>query len=231
MIVDFVSARGGGFLMLGGRNSFSPGQLSEHADRRHPSRRIAGRIARSRHRPGETGADRLRQNARPDAAFGDAATNNKIWGQLPPLEDFNRVGDVKPGGVVLAGENPENEQRQSHPARFSALRTRTHDGVHDRQQLALADGDGSRRPDPRAVLETDASAGWSARRRLAVTVTTDKDTLSSGEAVNITRDVADKAFKRLNNARVTAKLTGPDGTTKHSVGLERDAGRHAIRRR
>jgi hypothetical protein len=48
----------------------------------------------------------------------------------------------------------------------------------------------------------------------AVTVTTDKDTYLPGELVNISADVADKAFKRLNNARVTARLTGPDGANE-----------------
>jgi len=48
----------------------------------------------------------------------------------------------------------------------------------------------------------------------AVTVTTDKDTYLPGELVNIAGDVANKEFKRLNNARVTARLTGPDGTNE-----------------
>src|SRR5678815_5791890 len=46
-----------------------------------------------------------------------------------------------------------------------------------------------------------------------VSITTDKDTYLPGELVNISADVSDKEFKRLNNARVTAKLTGPEGTT------------------
>ncbi len=45
-------------------------------------------------------------------------------------------------------------------------------------------------------------------------ITTDKDTYLPGELVNISADVADKEFTRLNNARVTAKLTGPDGTNE-----------------
>jgi len=47
-----------------------------------------------------------------------------------------------------------------------------------------------------------------------VTITSDKDTYLPGELVNISADVADKAFTRLNNARVTARITGPDGGTE-----------------
>jgi hypothetical protein len=47
-----------------------------------------------------------------------------------------------------------------------------------------------------------------------VSITSDKDTYLPGEAVNITAEVADKEFKRLNNARVTAKLLGPDNLSE-----------------
>ena len=65
-----------------------------------------------------------------------------------------------------------------------------------------------------------------------VMITTDKDTYLPGELVNINADVADKTFTRLNNARVIAKLTGPDGTNETlPTGLERNAGRQLIRPR
>jgi hypothetical protein len=47
-----------------------------------------------------------------------------------------------------------------------------------------------------------------------VSVTTDKDTYLPGDQVTISADVANKEFKRLNNARVTSRLTGPDGTNE-----------------
>jgi hypothetical protein len=46
-----------------------------------------------------------------------------------------------------------------------------------------------------------------------VTVTSDKDTYLPGEPVMITAEVADKAFERLNNAKVIMKLTDPNGHT------------------
>jgi hypothetical protein len=44
-----------------------------------------------------------------------------------------------------------------------------------------------------------------------VTVNSDKDTYLPGENVVITAEVADKAFERMNNARVLMKLTDKDG--------------------
>jgi hypothetical protein len=47
-----------------------------------------------------------------------------------------------------------------------------------------------------------------------VNITSDKDTYLPGELVTINSDVADKAFKRLNNARVITKIISPDGTSE-----------------
>jgi hypothetical protein len=47
-----------------------------------------------------------------------------------------------------------------------------------------------------------------------VTVTSDKDTYLPGEPVMVTAEVADKAFERMNNARVMMKLSGPNGHTE-----------------
>ena len=47
-----------------------------------------------------------------------------------------------------------------------------------------------------------------------VNVVSDKDTYLPGEAVHIDADVSDKSFARMNNARVTVKLTDPAGTSQ-----------------
>ena len=47
-----------------------------------------------------------------------------------------------------------------------------------------------------------------------VTITSDKDTYLPGEAVNLTADVADKSFNRMNNARAVVKVTDPSGAVQ-----------------
>ena len=157
MIVDFVKERGGGFLMLGGKNSFSAGRYQNTPiadilpvellpDRALP---VIDKVKLELTDYGRT-HNLMRLS-------GDPATNNKIWAQLPPLEDFNRVGDVKPGGVVLARGEPENSSGNPILLAYQRYGRGRVDGVHHRKQLALADGDGPRRPDLRAVLEADAA--------------------------------------------------------------------------
>ncbi len=97
---------------------------------------------------------------------GDPATNNKIWAQLPPLEDFNRVGDVKPGGVVLARGEPENSGGNPILLAFQRYGRGRAMVFTDRKQLALADGDGPRRPDLTSFSGSRCCAGLSARLRL-----------------------------------------------------------------
>jgi len=213
MIVEFVSERGGGFLMLGGRNSFSSGRYQNTpiadilpvellADRAMPVVDQVKLILTDRGRT----HDLMRLS-------GDPATNNKIWGELPPLEDFNRVGDVKPGGVVLARGEPDKSggtpillafQRYGR-GRTMAFMT----GSSWHWQMEMDHENQTHELFWKQMLRWLVSASPA-----AVTVTTDKDTYLPGEAVNITGDVADKTFKRLNNARVTARLTGPDGTNE-----------------
>ena len=213
MIVDFVKERGGGFLMLGGKNSFSAG--------RYQNTPIADML------PVELLPDRalpvidkvkleLTDYGRTHNLMrlsGDPATNNKIWGQLPPLEDFNRVGDVKPGGIVLARGEPENSSGNpillayQRYGRGRAMVFTTGSSWHWQMEMD--------HEDQTSELFWKQTLRWLVSASPApVMITTDKDTYLPGEAVSISADVADKTFTRLNNARVNAKLTGPDGTNE-----------------
>ena len=107
MVVDFVNNSGGGFLMIGGKNSFSAGKYQNTvvadilpvellADHALPV------LDEVKFIPTDYG-----KNHNLMRLSSDPATNAKIWGQLPPLADFNRVGDAKPGGVVLARGDAE----------------------------------------------------------------------------------------------------------------------------
>ena len=213
MIVDFVTERGGGFLMLGGKNSFSSGKYQNTPiadmlpvellpDRALP---VIDKVKLELTDYGRT-HNLMRLSDNP-------ATNAKIWGQLPPLEDFNRVGDVKPGGVVLARGAPENSGGDPILLAFQRYgRGRTMvftTGSSWHWQMEMDHEDLTHELFWKQMLRWLVSASPA-----QVSITTDKDTYLPGELVNISADVSDKEFKRLNNARVTAKLTGPEGTTE-----------------
>ena len=108
MVVDFVNKRGGGFLMIGGKNSFSAGRYQNTPiadilpvellpDRALP---VIDKVKLEFTDYGRT-HNLMRLS-------GDPATNNKIWATAAASRGLQRVGDVKPGGVVLARGEPEN---------------------------------------------------------------------------------------------------------------------------
>ena len=104
MIVEFVAERGGGFLMLGGRNSFDAGRyagtaiakmLPVHLGDRDPERSFV--------------VDSLRFDL---TAYGkehpalqlvsDPSANARRWRALPRVSAYNWISRAKPGAAVLA---------------------------------------------------------------------------------------------------------------------------------
>jgi uncharacterized membrane protein len=213
MIVEFVSERGGGFLMLGGRNSLSSGRfqnspISDILPVELLTEKAMPVVDKVKLVPTDAG-----RNHNLMRLSGDPATNNKIWNQLPALEDFNRLGEVKPGGVVLARGEPENSSGTPVLLAFQRYgRGRTMifaTGSSWHWQMEMSSEDQTHELFWKQMLRWLVSASPA-----AVSVTTDKDTYLPGELVNISADVANKEFKRLNNARVTTRLTGPDGSNE-----------------
>ena len=103
MVVDFVSNRGGGFLMLGGRNSFSGGHyenspIADILPVQLPAGDRAPVIGRVKLAVTDYGRTHPLMKLMPDAN----AQRVKDWSDLPPLNDYNRTLDAKIGGIVLA---------------------------------------------------------------------------------------------------------------------------------
>ena len=213
MVVDFVNERGGGFLMIGGKNSFSSGRYQNSpiadilpvellADRAQP---VLDKVKLEMTDYGRT-HNLMRLNA-------DPASNEKIWNALPPLEDFNQVGEVKPGGVVLA--RGDAERSAANPIILAFQR------YGRGRSMIFTSGSSWHWQMEMDHEDQTFELFWKQALRWLVTsspapvmVTSDKDTYLPGELVGITADVADKTFTRLNNARVTLKVTGPDGVTE-----------------
>ena len=213
MVVDFVNNRGGGFLMTGGKNSFSSGsyQNSPIADimpvELSPDRAlpVMDKVQMVLTDYGKT-HNLMRLS-------GDAATNSKLWSGLPPLADFNRTLEVKPGGVVLARGAPENSGGSPVLLAFQrfgrgrAMAFATGSSWHWQM---LVDSE-----DQRHELFWKQMLRWLVTASPApVMVSPDKDTYLPGDAVNLMAEVADKAFKRINNAHVRLKVTDPDGNAE-----------------
>lgn len=211
MVVDFVNNRGGGFLMLGGKNSFSGGHYQTSS--------IADIL------PVELPSDKMNvfqiikvmltnigKTNTLTKLSPDAAANTKAWNDMPALGDFNKTLGAKAGAVVLAngqaegGNNPILLAYQRYGRGRSMAFT---SGTSWHWQMELDSKDQTHELFWKQVLRWLVNASPD-----PVMVTSDKDTYLPGENVNLTADVADKTFKRTNNARAVVKVTDPTGAVQ-----------------
>ena len=101
MITEFVSERGGGLLMLGGRNAFTEGG---HRD--SPLHAISPVIMPERAQPEFSRRIRVQPTAaatvHPALAIDDSSeTSLARWLTLPPLTTVNPIRGIKPGATLL----------------------------------------------------------------------------------------------------------------------------------
>ena len=214
MVVDFVSNRGGGFLMLGGRNSFAGGRYQNspiadilpvqmNAEDRTP---IIGKLKMAITDYGRT---------HPLMKLSpDANANIKQWTDLPPLNDFNRTLDAKVGGIILARGQTE-QSRGTDPILLAYQR------YGRGRSMAFTSGSSWRWQMEMDHEDMTYELFWKQILRWLVNtspdpvmITSDKDTYLPGEAVRLDAEIANKGFDRMNNAKVIAKVTNPDGTTQ-----------------
>ena len=213
MMSEFVSERGGGLLMLGGRHSFAEGGYSGTpvADALPVS--LNAQFSRDT-LFFDSLSIRLTQAGRAQPALRIAESERESaerWRTLPDLTTSNRVGPRKAGAVSLldgAGSKTDQPvlawQRYGRGQAFALTVDNTwwwqmsseiplEDQTHElfwRQLLRwLVNGV----PQP-------------------VTATVATDHVAPGDPVRITADVSDDRFARVNDGRVAARVTAPDGT-------------------
>src|SRR5206468_1721651 len=115
MLADFVSRRGGGLMMLGGRHSFAEGGwagtplaevLPVVVDTGAKTER-AGYFSEVAVRPTREGA------TYPVTQIADSEDASvKRWSALPPLTTVNPIRSVKPGATVLLGGVDDKRSNQ-----------------------------------------------------------------------------------------------------------------------
>ncbi len=210
-VVDFVSNRGGGFMMMGGRNSFAGGryQNSPIADilpvQMSPevSTPVIGRLKMAITDYGRT-HPLMKLSA-------DANANVKQWSDLPALNDFNKTLEAKVGGIVLARGQAE-QRGSSDPIllayqRYGRGRTMAFtSGSSWRWQMEMDHEDQTYELFWKQVLRWLVNTSPD-----PVMINSDKDTYLPGEAVRIYAEISNKKFERMNNAKVIAKITNPEG--------------------
>ena len=214
MISDFVSERGGGLLLLGGREAFAEGGYVGTA--------LADAVPVDMELSTRGESDRLvRVTADPTAeglrhpALQVAPTDSLValrWRTLPALTTVNLLARAKPGASVLL-QGRTGEQGLTRPLLVSQRYGRG-------RVLALGAQDDwlwQMHADI-AVEDSTHELLWRQMLRWLVNEVPDRvevladDESGSGDAVPVRAIVRDSGYLRRNGAAVSAVVLGPDGT-------------------
>ena len=211
MIADFVSKRGGGLLMLGGRRSFAEGGwggtpvgevlpvVLDNANPKYFSELFSAKPTRA------GSSFPVLQIA------GDEKASAVKWSDMPEISSVNPVQHVKPGATVLLTGSEGHRQEQivlayQRYGRGKAIAM----PIQDSWQWKM----GVKVP----VTDTTHAMFW---RRLVrwlvdgvpeqVNINTTTDRVEPGETVKLAAEVLDSAYTEVNDSRVVAKVTSPSG--------------------
>ena len=231
MIADFVGQRGGGLLALGGRDAFAEGgyQGTPVAEalpvelEETPPAAGSGGFTQLSVRPTVAGRSHAATQIRAGAEASD-----ELWDSLPPLSTLNRVTAVKPGAtVLLTGEadGPDGVEERVVLAhhrygRGTALALPVQDTWIWQMHADVPLEDMTHETFWQQLLRwlVDGVPRY-------VDVRPDRERAEAGETVRLVTEVNDSSYLAVNDARVVARVTAPDGTEEEvplSWTVERD---------
>jgi uncharacterized membrane protein len=212
MIADFVSDRGGGLLMLGGRSAFAEGGWAGTPVEEvmpvvmgEPAGGDDGFFAEIKVSPTPAG---LAHAAVQLGETGDAVSAR--WDSLPPVTIVNPISEVRPGATaLLTGSSPDLRDDQvvlafQRYGRGKSIAMTVQDSWLWQMIPALED-------------QSHETFWKQALRWLidgvpeAVEVVTDQEQVEPGETVRLITTVGDSTYIEVNDASVTARITSPSG--------------------
>jgi uncharacterized membrane protein len=218
MLADFVSKRGGGLLMLGGRRSFAEGGWAGT-----PVAEVLPVEFNEGARGNKGGEDYIAHlSARPTPAGSiypvtQLADTEKAsaakWEVMPAVSTVNPIHAVKPGATVLLTGTTDDRQQQvvlayQRYGRGKSLAFPIQDSWLWKMDATMA------------VEDTTHAMFW---RRLVrwlvdgvpdpVALTTAVDRVEPGESMKLTAEVVDPTFTEVNDAQVIAQVKAPSGKT------------------
>ncbi len=218
MIREFVSERGGGYLMLGGSSALEDSYFVSPIadvlpvtlpDRARLSSQLGDGVGR------EKFSLRLTPEGEHTAILRlglDSAGNRQLWQKMPQLQGINLTGGAKPGATVLAihpslrlGNEPLPVIAYQRYGRGRSMVITT--ASTWRWQMLLPHEDLSHERFWRQVLRWLAVPAPS-----PVELSLDRDSHGPGEQVNVRVRVSDSEYAPVNDATVWLKLTNPAGT-------------------
>lgn len=211
MIADFADRRGGGLMMIGGRRAFSEGgyQGTPVADALPvvlESKAPEGTLLRLHVRPTPAGVGHaVTQIGKTERESADR------WGDLPEVTTVNPLRQVKPGATTLLMGTDETRREQvvlasQRYGRGKVLAFSVQDSQIWQMHAQIAVEDMTHETYWRQLLRWLVDSVPD-----PVELTTAPDRVEPGERVTLTADVSDSSYVEVNDAGVTASVTGPSG--------------------
>jgi uncharacterized membrane protein len=212
LIRDFADRRGGGVLFLGGRFGLSDGgygrsPLAEIMPVRLPTSQ------QTFHRDYSTA--QLAQAGRESAIcrlVDGRDPNSERWKKMPQIANYQEVGEVKPGAVVLLNVAPAG--RKVSPLLVIQNFGRGRTGV-------FATGGTWRWQMQQDLKDMTHEVFWQQLLRWLVSETpgqvsasTPRQVLSDETKVRLRAEVRDKTFLPVSNTKVQGHVIGPDGLSE-----------------
>jgi uncharacterized membrane protein len=215
MIADFVNQRGGGLLALGGRRAFAEGGYTGTA----VADVLPVQLDEAKAGPGfveeiKVSPTRLGQTHVATQIADTEQLSAERWASLPALTTVNPVRRVKPGAAVLLegkGASPGAQVVLAYQ-RYGAGKVLAMP-VQDTWMWQM-----------HATLPAEDMTHETLWRRLLrwlvdgvperVSASVDRERVEAGDTVTMTANVRDGGFLGLNDADVTASVTGPKGEAR-----------------
>jgi uncharacterized membrane protein len=210
MIGDFVSERGGGLMMLGGRHSFDAGKYgtTSIADLLpvNLGQKATGSsfvVAPVKFKLSSYGKTHLVTRL-----VVDERENEKRWNALPQIGEFNWITSVKPGAIVLAsGDGSYGNAILLAAHRYGRGRVMAFMAASSwRWQMEMPHEDDSHEIFWRQALRWLVSSSPD-----PVSLELDRSVYQQEDIVTFNVEVNDPSFDRLNDAEVVARVTSPAG--------------------
>jgi hypothetical protein len=161
---------------------------------------------------------------------GSEAASAARWPDLPPLTSVNTIRSIKPGATVLLNGSDDRRREQvvlasQRYGRGKSIAQTVQDSWLWQMHASISVEDQTHENYWRQMLR------WLVDEvPETVDVHTVTDRVEPGETVTLVADVVDRAFLELNDARVTAYVTGPSGAVEElpvQWSGERDGEYHA----
>ena len=229
MLADFVSVRGGGLLLLGGRDAFGEGGYAGTPLAAAMPVVVSGDAVADSLTPLFDITPRLTPAGVASAATQLAETEEKSaerWKALPNVTSVNRIRGLKPGAVVLVdGIVPRDGRAEAQeggaPVRGYSQPVLVYQRYGRGLSVAMPVQDTWLWRMELPAEDRAHTQFWRELVRWVANDVPDRIELASGsdvvgarEPVVLRAEVADSAFVKRNDARVVAHITSPSGTTR-----------------